>query len=137
MKVVDDDPFEFRAPNGVPSKCRIRIYKQLPCPFNRHDVIVIATQYPEGADAGMSITNAAETIATLVMHRYQIEPMSLIWIEHYPERGHRGEIKENVDRVTFSVGFAGNHQVPTIALQHAQWAPTERAFIERLIGETF
>jgi hypothetical protein len=66
MKVVDDDPFEFRAPNGVPSKCRIRIYKQLPCPFNRHDVIVIATQYPEGADAGMSITNAGKSRKTSI-----------------------------------------------------------------------
>ena len=46
----------------------------------------------------------AEHLATRVCHQFQIDPLKLVWIEHYPERG--GEwrstpIKESWDFVTF------------------------------------
>ncbi len=62
--------------------------------------VVIATELRD--NPGMSITNAAEFVATAVCRELQIHPARLVWIEHYgypspvtPERA------RTYDRVTF------------------------------------
>ena len=51
-----------------------------------------------GLDTGTSITNAAEHVATLVVHQYGLRPTRLVWIEHFP-RSLTG--KATWDLVTF------------------------------------
>lgn len=44
--------------------------------------MVIATELSD--NPGVSVTNFAEGLATLVCRRFSIDPEKLIWIEHYP-----------------------------------------------------
>jgi len=135
--MITDYIYQFRATNGVPSKCRIRLY-EAQATFNKGDIFVICSQLLDDEEAGQSVTNAAETIATGVMYTHHLQPMRMIWIEHYPPRGTRGEIKESLDRVTFEIGRSSYRQIngQTI-LAEPQWNRTDRSYVEAMIGETF
>lgn len=84
--------------NGYPARCGIRV---MWAPDS--DLVVIATELPD--NPGMSVTNAAEEIATTVWEEYgrgQVEPDQFVWLEHYPERvNSSGLIPESCDFVTF------------------------------------
>lgn len=84
--------------NRVEARCGIRV---LWAPTG--DLVVIATELPD--NPGMSITNAAEEVATTIYQEYgqgQIEPQQMLWIEHYLERvSSTGLIPESFDLVTF------------------------------------
>ena len=68
------------------ARCRVRI----------NGNTVIATELPD--NPGMSITNAAASVAMQVCQCYEIPLEQLIWIEHYPaESGH----EETFDLVHF------------------------------------
>jgi hypothetical protein len=64
------------------SFCRLRIYR------GDAGAVVVVTdmhdrdKYPEGT--GTSITNAAENLCQMVVEKYQLDPQSFAWIEHYP-----------------------------------------------------
>jgi hypothetical protein len=45
-------------------------------------VVVIVSERED--NPGVSVTNFAEELATILCHRYSIEPKRLVWIEHYP-----------------------------------------------------
>jgi hypothetical protein len=60
------------------SSCRVRIYNTAP------RAVVIISELPE--NDGTSVTNAAQTIATLVVQQYRLDPAQTIWVEHYPDR---------------------------------------------------
>jgi hypothetical protein len=64
-------------------------------------VVVIATELED--NPGMSITNAAEYVATQICRSLDIDPHKLVWIEHYgyvsPMRALR---PRTYDRVTFT-----------------------------------
>lgn len=79
---------EYRAENGYPSACQITIYREIQ--------LVVA----EEIDCGQSITNACERIATEVVHRYLIDPIRMMFIEHYPA-AQRPTYGESCDLVTF------------------------------------
>lgn len=70
------DPFHREA------RCRIRFYQ--------HDgqQVVVATELSD--NPGMSVTNAAEDIATQLVAQYGLDVDRLVWIEHYwyPDEGH-------------------------------------------------
>ena len=69
------------------ARCRVRINSNT----------VIATELPD--NPGMSITNAAASVAMQVCQYYEIPLEQLIWIERYPaEPGH----EETFDLVHFN-----------------------------------
>jgi hypothetical protein len=135
--MIRDYIHEFKAPNGVPSKCRIRLYEGIG--FEKGMIVAIATQL-EGDDVGMSVTNAAEYIATGVSHQAKIDPTRLIWIEHYPAEpksygiGMRRE--ESFDRATFDTVPARNsaHDT-TLEFRRPLWRRISRAEIVVATGE--
>ena len=72
------------------------------CTMEIHGNLVIVTEADD--NQGTSITNMAEHLATRVCHQFQIDPLKLVWIEHYRERGHEWmhkPITESWDFVTF------------------------------------
>lgn len=72
------------------------------CTLEIHGNLVIVTEADD--NQGTSITNIAEHLATRVCHQFQIDPLKLVWIEHYPERGHEWmhkPITKSWDFVTF------------------------------------
>lgn len=70
------------------ARCRVRI----------SDHTVIATELPY--NPGMSLTNAAATVAMQVCQFYEIPLAELVWIEHYPEEPQH---TETFDRVYFTL----------------------------------
>lgn len=59
------------------SCCRIRIFHPHP-----EQVVVLASDL--GIDAGTSITNCADGLATLVVGDFDLDPVLVLWVEHYP-----------------------------------------------------
>lgn len=74
------------------SYCHLRIYARL----NKNIVMVSDC----GIGSGTSITNSAENLATLICRDKQIDPNTLIWIEHYPSLDPK---EETFDLVKFTV----------------------------------
>ena len=87
--------FAFRSVHRHIAECGIEAIK-----LADDRVVVIATELSD--NPGMSITNAAEYVATAVCRQLAIDPLKLIWIEHYgyPVPGHP-ERPRTYDRVTF------------------------------------
>ncbi len=50
----------------------------------------------------MSVTNAAEVIATEVVRRFSIDPARMLFVEHYPESQRPKPYGESFDLVTFT-----------------------------------
>jgi hypothetical protein len=89
------DRFGYADCHGRRGECRIEVI-----PASRDRTVVIATELQD--NPGMSITNAAEYVATAACRELRIDPATLVWIEHYgypspvtPER------PRTYDRVTF------------------------------------
>ena len=135
-----DQFLAFRAPNGAASCCRVRVF--LPeDDGGAASYVVVATDDADAA--GMSITNAAETLAAQVCLRWNIPPERLTWVEHYDYR-HRpggrsasGKRTESFDRVLF---LGGARPVPAAGqvappLGEPDWQPTDKASVEALLGE--
>lgn len=80
----------FKAVNGFPSSCDLTILKTLQ--------LVVASETGEG----MSVTNAAELIATEVVKRYGFDPRRMLFIEHYPLSVRPLPFGESYNLVTFS-----------------------------------
>jgi len=68
--------FAYKSSNRIDGICRIeRIF------LRDGRVAIICIQIPH--NPGMSITNTVETIAFQVCHQFKIDPINLVWIEHY------------------------------------------------------
>jgi hypothetical protein len=65
--------------------------------------VVMVSELPCGQNPGMSITNAAETIATFVCRRFDIPHDKLIYLEHWPVNAYETGRKEQAsfDMVVF------------------------------------
>ena len=63
--------------HGRPARCGLEIIE---LPDGR--TVVIATELSD--NPGVSVTNFAEELATLVCNGFSIDPNTLVWIEHYP-----------------------------------------------------
>jgi hypothetical protein len=69
--------FEYAGLHGRPAACGLRI---IPLADGRTAVVCI-----ELSDKpGVSVTNFAEDLATIVCKGWRIDPEKLVWIEHYP-----------------------------------------------------
>ena len=84
--------FEYPGLHGATSHCELEIHR------GRHRVIVEATERDD--NPGLSVTNAAESVATLACRSYGIEPDTLVWIEKYP---YSSTFPPSIDRVEFKV----------------------------------
>lgn len=98
-----DEILFFKGGNGFDSDCGIKIWAIRPSPEARFPTryVVIATQLA-GDGHGVSVTNAAEIIATEVMKSFLpgADPESMVFIEHYPPRGGIGSrLAETFDLV--------------------------------------
>ena len=112
------DRFDYKGYHGCESHCKIEIHR---FPESRTlesaqgktkigTTVVIATELLE-SNQGTSITNLAEQIATEVCIKHKIDPLSLIWIEHYPPR----ESKWSKDEEE------GTYSIVTFELCEASW----------------
>ena len=93
MEVLEmiDQIYHYKGYYDCPSQCRLQV----------NGNVVIVTDLD--GDTGTSITNMAEHLATQVINEFGIKPENLVWIEHYPERGHPlDRFPENFDLVTFT-----------------------------------
>lgn len=79
--------FEFKAPNGCPSACQVEIYRSCG--------LVVVTDI----DRGMSVTNACETIASLIVVEYELQARRIILVERY----YPGEEMQTTDLVQFDI----------------------------------
>lgn len=86
--------YEYKGFGNCESKCKIEV----------HSNIVIATELDD--NTGTSITNYAETLATMICKQFSILPEELIWIEHYPKDSYSLEtyslVKFDIDKNRFS-----------------------------------
>jgi hypothetical protein len=111
-----DAKFEYKPhPHYRLAHCRVRIYE------HEGQQVVVATEM-EG-NPGMSVTNAAEDIATQLAAAYNLEVDRLIWIEHYcyPDEGHIFDLV----RFTWEGGKASDPQWRRITFEE----------VERLTGD--
>jgi hypothetical protein len=69
--------FEFRGLHGRLAACGL---ERIDLADGR--VVIIATELHDSP--GVSVTNFAEELATIVCQRFEIDPKKLVWIEHYP-----------------------------------------------------
>lgn len=90
----------FRAPNGCDSRCGIDVGEM----SDGDALAVVFTELPD--NPGMSITNAVEFLASMVLRDYICKislarakaPLEIHWYEHYPPtKRHDGAL----DRVRF------------------------------------
>ena len=89
--------FDYQGLHKTPSFCYIDIHKHENC------TVVIATEpdYDE-EDAGTSVTNYAEHIATEICKAHEIPMLKLVWIEHYDHQSfHSRDREETWDLVLF------------------------------------
>jgi hypothetical protein len=112
--------------------------------------VFVCTEPPD--NRGMSITNAAEILAALVLERHPdvFDPFTVaqlpgisydapfIWIEHY-EDGARGTPQ---DRATFDLVEFSHYEARDVrgggvwhkAIGEPSWSPLDRGSVEALIG---
>ena len=112
--------FNYQGYWGCDSHCELEIIGNL----------VIATEVE--SNQGTSITNMAEHLATRICYHYSLDPQSLIWIEHYPERGHDWNIHpipESWDLVNFDRGVQTDG---TPRFLHPKWKRLEQETVLEL-----
>jgi hypothetical protein len=130
--VAQDFTFSFRLPHhGVEARCQVQIYRQ------PGRAVVVVTELPD--NPGVSVTNAAEYIATCILHDHALDPDTTIWVEHYHDRNRPGQhdplFAESWDLVTFNWDYRTSpwqHRSP-----HAtspRWCPLDREEVDRLIN---
>lgn len=82
MPVLVDQTFTWKGfGNGFgkwDSCCRIRIFQ----PHPEQQVVVVSDL---GSNTGTSVTNCADGLATLVVGDFDLDPVLVLWIEHYPD----------------------------------------------------
>jgi hypothetical protein len=113
MTKLFDGTFPFDGLHGCPSRCHLRIYRHPDRP-----VVVVATELTE--NRGTSITNALPDLAKRVCSAFDIDPYTLLWVEHYPAEPPCPETLERVE-------FAGGRE--------PAWEAMSRSRLEVLTGE--
>jgi hypothetical protein len=109
------DQYRFRGFHGCDAWCALEI---LPASHGR--TVVIATEVKD--NPGTSITNSAEHVAHRVCMEFSIDPLRLVWIEHYgyPSPGDAAKRHPRTyDLVTFQVLPAGHDAMFT----QPKWRP--------------
>jgi hypothetical protein len=85
---------------GQGGRCTIETF--IVSATNRQTTVVVVSEHPD--NPGMSITNAAEYIATQFAKAVNLDPGRCIWIEHYPAEIYRDFYDDlpSYDLITFS-----------------------------------
>lgn len=118
------DWFEYPGYFRKPAHCQLEVYRR---ESGEGYAVVIATEL-ENND-GASITNASESLATVVCKQFDIHPSELILIEHYPADT---VIKEDrYSLVKFSRKWTGKGWND---FSDRDWFPLEKPELERLLG---
>lgn len=94
--------------------CRLRIYAQ------RTGHVVLLTEVAN--NPGQSITAASDVIATGLAARYHLDPLTTIWIEHWPSDTRDKLSKDSYASVKYSWkdGVAGSPRWRQLALEQAE-----------------
>ena len=119
MKVRVKDFIEFRAENGVDSRCMYMIVDN-----TKLGTVVFMIQSPE--NTGSSVTNSAEVIASVLHQKFDL-PVNQLFFEVYPPQHALDLAGWEVDRVDFPMYYQGNYQGPP------HWSPLRSP--ENAIGE--
>lgn len=123
-----DGEYPFVGLLGRDSRCRLRLYAGAERP-----PVVIVTELAD--NPGTSVTNAAEELAHLVCRHYNLDE-EFIWIEHYLDRGRRGDgsvlYRESFDQVQFAVHRRADGSV---YFSDPEWRRVRREEVELLIGQ--
>lgn len=104
--------------------CYLRIFQ------DKATSLVIATEL--NTNPGMSITNAAEVLASKIVNQFQLNPHTTRFIEHYgqesyePEEGR--ERADTFDEVTFF--WHGKNAI------YPEWKPADAKEIGKLLKES-
>lgn len=93
--------------------------------YSKGTIVVLAEPYNY---EGMSVTNAAEYIATEVVRRYSLNPDHVIWIEHYSGNLKWKDSGETFDLVTFDWSEENTARNP-------DWFHITRETAEGIIGK--
>lgn len=93
MERLVNTTYEFTAATGVQAVCGLCIVR------DGEQIVVVLTELPH--NHGMSVTNAAEEIATQVRQSFGLDPDQTRWIEHYPEQQHRIRSRVHTEPPTY------------------------------------
>jgi hypothetical protein len=128
LPLVFDDFQTYEGYFANPARCRLRIYA---VPGQR--AVAIATELPD--NPGTSITNRADTLATLVMCKaalmFGTDPGDIVWVEHYPARPHDPMEAFRVDRYARVTFDWDDHRAQFV---NSQWKHMTREEVDELIG---
>ena len=133
--------------NKVESECGIDIYEGQ---ADQAGCLVVICKQLRTEGCGVSVTNAAEQIATEVLltrvHEWclalpadkRISPNNIVWIEYYPQEDRSVTGKARVDRVTFAIEI---EYIPSVikglTFAHPKWHRLDRETVEKWIGGAF
>ena len=102
MGEISEMTYEYKSQWGWDSKCGLEVLNQ------QGFTLVIVTELDD--NPGVSVTNFAEHLATHVCLDLQIDPMKLVWVEHYPDAGKRPyPYPAHWDAATFTFDILHGH----------------------------
>lgn len=115
--------FHFQGLNRYPSYCYVEVFQGL------KSTLVVATS-PEENDMGTSVTNAWPFLADAIIEEFNLDlTEKIIWVEHYPVRGHGDRFPESWDQV-FMERMGRNHEM--VRGRHP-WRHLEESDFEKLL----
>lgn len=129
-EVIYDGPWHYQGYHGVKSVCYLRLYQ----PKEPRPAIAIFTELD--SNAGTSVTNRIEVLATMAWEFLQKPEATPVVIEHYPNRGvhythtDRWQFPEQFDLLEFDRKQGGSFVKP-------RWRRVGRVTTEELIGQPF
>jgi hypothetical protein len=127
MTHIEHKPFQWiHATGSFVNRCDIDIF------LSGTQALIVATEREEDVGSGMSISNGASIIATIIMQKYRLRPMNIFWIEHYPEKQLGGRNVYRMGEIYHRVFF--NFQGNRLVAPRWESLDTEgtRAFIDAL-----
>lgn len=136
-EIIYDGPWHYKGYHGVKSVCYLRLYqpKGLSGQLTQlRPAIAIFTELD--SNAGTSVTNRIEVLATSAWEFLQKPDAAPVVIEHYPNRGvhnphtNRWQFPEQFDLLEFERKSDGSFMKP-------RWRRVPRVTIEELTGQTF
>lgn len=122
MQQTLDTLHHYKGYGAGDAVCRLRVYEEPGKP-----TIVIVTELPE--NAGTSVTNRAERLATQVWQMLERPAEGMVWVEHYPESGRGRKVweQEHFSLVTFSETMQG--------FRKPEWKALPKEEVEALVGQ--
>lgn len=136
-EIIYDGPWHYKGYHSVKSVCYLRLYQLKESsgqPPEPRPAIAIFTELD--SNAGTSVTNRIEVLATLVWEFLQKPEATPVVIEHYPNRGvhnphtNRWQFPEQFDLLEFERKSDGSFMKP-------RWRRVSRVTVEELTGQPF